>query len=78
MEKAKYGKLRQVTALNGSKMVVKIGVVYYRRKQEYKVTSRELISLLYTIASDISTIKYDAPQFAERRSVMFGLLSWPY
>ena len=78
MEKAKYGKLRQVTALTGSKMVVKIGVVYYRRKQEYKVTSRELISLLYTIASDISTIKNDAPQFAERRSVMFGLLSWPY
>jgi hypothetical protein len=31
MENAKYGKMRQVTALNGSKMVVKIGVVYYRR-----------------------------------------------
>ena len=30
MEKAKYGKMRQVTALNGSQMVVKIGVVYYR------------------------------------------------
>ncbi len=30
MKKAKYGKMRQVTAVNGSKMVVKIGVVYYR------------------------------------------------
>jgi hypothetical protein len=30
MEKAKYGKMRQVTAVNGSQMVVKIGVVYYR------------------------------------------------
>ena len=70
--------MRQVNAVNGSQMVVKIGVAYYRRKQEYKVTSRELIRLLYTIASDISTIKNGAPQFAERRSVMFGLLSWPY
>ena len=31
MEKAKYGKMRQVNAVNGSQMVVKIGVVYYRR-----------------------------------------------
>ena len=30
MEKAKYGKLRQVNAVNGSQMVVKIGVFYYR------------------------------------------------
>ena len=30
MKKAKYGKMRQVTAVNGSKMVVKIRVVYYR------------------------------------------------
>ena len=30
MEKAKYGKMRQVNAVNGSQMVVKIGVVYYR------------------------------------------------
>ena len=30
-EKAKYGKMRQVNAVNGSQMVVKIGVVYYRR-----------------------------------------------
>ena len=29
MEKAKYGKMRQVNAVNGSQMVVKIGVVYY-------------------------------------------------
>ena len=28
---AKYGKMRQVNAVNGSQMVVKIGVVYYRR-----------------------------------------------
>ena len=39
MEKAKYGKMRQVNAVNGSQMVVKIGVAYYRRKQEHKVTS---------------------------------------
>ena len=31
MEKAKYGKMRQVNAVNGSQMVVKNGVVYYRR-----------------------------------------------
>ena len=31
MEKAKYGKMRQVNAVNGSQMVVKIGVAYYRR-----------------------------------------------
>jgi hypothetical protein len=30
MENAKYGKMRQVTAANGSQMVVKIGVFYYR------------------------------------------------
>ena len=30
MEKAKYGKMRQVNAVNGSQMVVKIGVFYYR------------------------------------------------
>ncbi len=30
MEKAKYGKMRQVNAVNGSQMVVKIGVGYYR------------------------------------------------
>ena len=34
MEKAKYGKMRQVNAVNGSQMVVKIGVVYYRRVKE--------------------------------------------
>ena len=31
MEKAKYGKMRQVNAVNGSQMVVKTGVFYYRR-----------------------------------------------
>ena len=30
MEKAKYGKMRQVNAVNGSQMVVRIGVIYYR------------------------------------------------
>ena len=30
MEKAKYGKMRQVNAVNGSQMVVKIGGSYYR------------------------------------------------
>ena len=57
MEKAKYGKMRQVNAVNGSQMVVKIGVAYYRRKQEHKVTSQKLSSLLYTITTDFSTIK---------------------
>jgi hypothetical protein len=56
-EKAKYGKMRQVNAVNGSQMVVKIGVAYYRRKQEHKVTSQKLSSLLYTITTDFSTIK---------------------
>ena len=31
MEKAKYGKMRQVNAVNGSQMVVKNGGSYYRR-----------------------------------------------
>lgn len=31
MEKAKNGKMRQVKAVNGSKMAVKIGEVSYRR-----------------------------------------------
>ena len=31
MEKAKYGKLRQVNAVNGSQMVVKLRGSYYRR-----------------------------------------------
>ena len=34
--------MRQVNAVNGSQMVVKIGVVYYRRKQEHKVLNRQL------------------------------------
>ena len=33
METAKYGKMRQVNAVNGSQMVVKIGTSYYRLKQ---------------------------------------------
>ena len=41
-EKAKYGKMRQVNAVNGSQMVVKIGVVYYRRKQGHTVLTRQL------------------------------------
>ena len=53
-EKAKYGKMRQVNAVNGSQMVVKIGVGYYRRKQEHKMTSQKLSSLLYTITMDFS------------------------
>ena len=57
MEKAKYGKMRQVNAINGSQMVVKLGGPYYRRKQEHKVTSQKLSSLLYTITTDFSTIK---------------------
>ena len=34
MEKAKYGKMRQVNAVNGSKMVVKLRGSYYRRVKE--------------------------------------------
>ena len=49
--------MRQVNAVNGSQMVVKIGVAYYRRKQEHKVTSQKLSNLLYTITTDFSTIK---------------------
>ena len=33
MEKAKYGKMRQVNAVNGSKMVVKLRGSYYRQKK---------------------------------------------
>ncbi len=57
--------MRQVNAVNGSQMVVKTGVVYYRRKQEHKVTSQKLSSLLYTITTDFSTIKNGTLQLAE-------------
>ena len=43
-EKAKYGKMRQVNAVNGSKRVVKIGVVYYRRGKEIMRVNPESIS----------------------------------
>ena len=42
MEKAKYGKMRQVKAVNGRQLVVKIEGSYYRRKQEHKVLYRQL------------------------------------
>ena len=45
MEKAKYGKMRQVNAVNGSQMVVKIGVVYYRRKQRVVTINWQLSSI---------------------------------
>jgi len=45
MEKAKYGKMRQVNAVNGSQMVVKIGGSYYRRsasnQREYRDTRQQ-------------------------------------
>ena len=43
MEKAKYGKMRQVNAVNGSQMVVKIGVVYYRRVKGDKGVNPNLL-----------------------------------
>ncbi len=42
MEKAKYGKMRQVNAVNGSQMVVKLRGSYYRQKQGNKVLNRQL------------------------------------
>ncbi len=39
MKKAKYGKLRQVNAVNGSQMVVKLRGSYYRQKQEHMAMS---------------------------------------
>ena len=35
MEKAKYGKMRQVNAVNGSQMVVKLRGYYYRQKWDH-------------------------------------------
>ena len=43
MEKAKYGKMRQANAVNGSQMVVKIGVVYYRRVKGLKGDKLEVV-----------------------------------
>ena len=40
-EKAKYGKMRQVNAVNGSQMVVKIGEVYYRQAKDEQVDKRD-------------------------------------
>ena len=70
MEKAKYGKMRQVKAINGSQMVVKLRDSYYRRKQEHKVKGHKLSSLLYTITTDFSTIKNGTPL---RQSAMLVL-----
>jgi hypothetical protein len=47
MEKAKYGKMRQVNAVNGSKMVVKIGVFYYRRGKKIMRDNSESIVAEY-------------------------------
>ena len=44
MENAKYGKMRQVNAVNGSQMVVKIGVVYYQWMKGDKRGKLELIT----------------------------------
>ena len=44
MEKAKYGKMRQVNAVNGSQMVVKIEGSYYRRGKEIMRVNPESIS----------------------------------
>jgi len=57
--------MRQVNAVNGSQMVVKLRGSYYRQKQEHKVTSQKLISLLYTITRDFSTIKIGTLQLTE-------------
>ena len=41
MEKAKYDKMRQVNAVNGSQMVVKTGILYYRRvKKKTEISER--------------------------------------
>ena len=44
MEKAKYGKMRQVNAVNGSQMVVKLRGSYYRRVKGDKRGKLELIT----------------------------------
>ena len=51
MEKAKYGKMRQVNAVNGSQMVVKIGVVYYRRVKG-KFDRKMISDLLFHFIAD--------------------------
>ena len=48
------------------------------RKRSFIMRKTKIVCTLGPSTADISTIKNDAPQFAERRSVMFGLLSWPY
>ena len=44
MEKAKYGKMLQVNAVNGSQMVVKLRGSYYRRGKEIMRVKLESIS----------------------------------
>ena len=43
-EKAKYGKMRQVNAVNGSQMVVRLRGSYYRRGKEIMQVNPESIS----------------------------------
>ena len=44
MEKAKYGKMRQVKAINGSQMVVKLRGSYHRLGKEIMRVNPESIS----------------------------------
>ncbi len=39
MENAKYGKMWQIKAVNGSQIVVKLRGSYYRQKQEHMAMS---------------------------------------
>ena len=52
MKKAKYGKMRQVKAVNGSQMVVKLRGSYYRRVKGYPGKSAKKGPVIFHLCFD--------------------------
>lgn len=62
MKTAKYVEIRQAVPRNGSKMVVKIGVLYYRRKQgvvtiNWQLSSISICLMCWRRSSVIRTVR---------------------
>ncbi len=58
MEKAKYGKMRQVNAVNGSQMVVELRGSYYRRVKGYPGKSAKQGPVIFHLGLDHQSDTY--------------------
>ena len=76
-EKAKYGKMRQVNAVNGSQMVVKLRGSYYRRVWDSAVGEVEMFMLivLRTLFYSQNQLKRPAHQHVENQQ---SCCSYPF